>query len=96
MWLFGSIASLIIQQKVTDPTSGYQAMNQVTVTVDDLSRLGNVSDTLVRSGANQVGGISFTIADPKPLADRARTAAVNDAMAKARTLAMAAVRYWTG
>ena len=69
---------------------GYQAMNQVTVTVDDLARLGSVSDTLVRSGANQVGGISFSIADPKPLADRARTAAVNDAMAKARTLAMAA------
>jgi len=70
--------------------TAYQAINQVTVIVDDLSRLGSVSDTLVRSGANQVGGISFGIADPKPLADRARTAAVNDAMAKARTLATAA------
>jgi glycosyltransferase involved in cell wall biosynthesis len=28
MWLFGTIASLIIKQKVTDPTSGYQAMNR--------------------------------------------------------------------
>jgi glycosyltransferase involved in cell wall biosynthesis len=28
MWLFGMIASLIIKQKVTDPTSGYQAMNR--------------------------------------------------------------------
>jgi glycosyltransferase involved in cell wall biosynthesis len=28
MWLFGTIASLIIRQKVTDPTSGYQAMNR--------------------------------------------------------------------
>jgi uncharacterized protein YggE len=70
--------------------TGYQAINQVTVTVDDLSKLGSISDTLVRSGANQVGGISFSIADPKPLAERARTAAVNDAMAKARTLAAAA------
>ena len=70
--------------------TGYQATNQVTVIVDDLSKLGTISDTLVRSGANQVGGIQFSIADPKPLADRARTAAVNDAMAKARTLAMAA------
>jgi uncharacterized protein YggE len=70
--------------------TAYQAINQVTVIVDDLAKLGGVSDTLVRSGANQVGGISFSIADPKPLADRARTAAVNDAMAKARTLAMAA------
>jgi uncharacterized protein YggE len=70
--------------------TGYQAINQVTVIVDDLSKLGSVSDTLVRSGANQVGGIAFSIADPKPLADRARTAAVNDAMEKARTLATAA------
>ena len=28
MWFFGAIASLIIRQKVTDPTSGYQAMNR--------------------------------------------------------------------
>ncbi len=28
MWLFGTIASLIIRQKVTDPTSGFQAMNR--------------------------------------------------------------------
>ncbi len=28
MWLFGMIASLIIKQKVTDPTSGFQAMNR--------------------------------------------------------------------
>jgi glycosyltransferase involved in cell wall biosynthesis len=28
MWLFGIIASLIIEQNVTDPTSGYQAMNR--------------------------------------------------------------------
>jgi len=27
MWLFGTIASLLIKQKVTDPTSGYRAMN---------------------------------------------------------------------
>jgi hypothetical protein len=28
MWLFGTIASVLIKQKVTDPTSGYQAMNR--------------------------------------------------------------------
>jgi uncharacterized protein YggE len=70
--------------------TGYQATNQITVTIDDLSKLGAISDTLVRSGANQMGGISFSIADPRPLTDRARTAAVNDATGKARTLATAA------
>ena len=69
---------------------GYQVSNNVTVTVDDLTKVGPTLDALVRSGANQLGGIQFTIADPKPLAERARTAAVADGAAKARTLAMAA------
>jgi uncharacterized protein len=69
---------------------GYQVSNQVSVTVDDLAKLGPALDALVRSGANQLGGVSFAIADPKPLAERARAAAVGDAAAKARTLAGAA------
>jgi uncharacterized protein len=69
---------------------GYQVSNNVTVTVDDLTKVGPTLDALVRSGANQLGGIQFTIADPKPLAERARTLAVADGTAKARTLAMAA------
>jgi len=69
---------------------GYQVSNQVSVTVDDLTKLGPALDALVRSGANQLGGVSFSIANPKPLAERARAAAVADAMAKAKTLAMAA------
>ena len=70
--------------------TGYQVTNELTITVDDLSKLGTISDTLVHNGANQLGGVAFTIADPKPLTDRARTAAVNDARAKAQTLAAAA------
>lgn len=69
---------------------GYQVSNNVTVTVDDLTKVGSTLDALVRSGANQLGGIQFTIADPKPLAERARTLAVVDGAAKARTLATAA------
>jgi uncharacterized protein len=70
--------------------TGYQVSNQVTVTVDDLSKLGPALDLLVRSGANQVGSVFFSVADPKPLAQRARAEAVADAAAKARTLATAA------
>jgi uncharacterized protein YggE len=68
----------------------YNVSNQVTVTVDDLSKLGPALDAMVKSGANQLGGIAFMIANPKPLADRARAAAVADGAAKARTLAQAA------
>ena len=76
----------------TEPRNiiGYQVSNQVSVTVDDLTKLGPALDALVRNGANQLGGVSFAIADPKPLAERARAAAVTDAAAKARTLAGAA------
>ena len=69
---------------------GYQVSNNVTVTVDDLTKVGPTLDALVRSGANQLGGIQFMVADPKPLAERARTLAVGDGAAKARTLATAA------
>lgn len=69
---------------------GYQVSNQVSVTVDDLAKLGPALDALVTSGANQLGGVAFSIANPKPLAERARAAAVTDAIAKARTLAAAA------
>ena len=69
---------------------GYQVSNNVTVTVDDLTKVGPTLDALVRSGANQLGGIQFMVADPKPLAERARAAAVADGTAKARTLATAA------
>jgi hypothetical protein len=69
---------------------GYQVSNQASVIVEDLSKLGAALDALVKSGANQLGGVAFSIANPKPLAERARSLAVADAMAKAKTLAMAA------
>jgi uncharacterized protein YggE len=69
---------------------GYQVSNNVSVTVDDLSKLGGAIDALVASGANSMGGISFTIRDPKPLLRQARDAAVKDAMDRASVYAKAA------
>ncbi|HEX3485349.1 MAG TPA: SIMPL domain-containing protein [Micropepsaceae bacterium] len=69
---------------------GYQVSNQASIIVEDLSKLGAALDALVKSGANQLGGVAFSIANPKPLAERARSLAVANAMAKAKTLAMAA------
>jgi uncharacterized protein YggE len=70
--------------------NSYRVSNQVTVIQDDVAKTGETLDALIRSGANQATGISFEIADPKPLMERARRAAVADAAAKARTLADAA------
>jgi len=69
---------------------GYQVSNTVTVTVDGIDHVGAALDALVASGANDVSGISFGVADTKPLEEKARRAAVADAMAKARTIADAA------
>ena len=69
---------------------GYRVSNQVSIVIDDLARLGEALDALVRSGANQLGGVSFSIADTKPLESQARREAVADAMAKAEELARAA------
>jgi len=68
---------------------GYEVSNSVTVTIDDLSKVGDAIDALVSSGANAMGGVSFAISDPKPLLKEARTAAVQDALDRAATLAKA-------
>ncbi|HEY1636923.1 MAG TPA: SIMPL domain-containing protein [Rhizomicrobium sp.] len=70
--------------------TGYQVSNTVSVTVDDLDRLGPALDVLVSSGANSLGDIGFGLRDPKPLEAQARTAAVRDAVQKAETMARAA------
>ncbi|MBM3517022.1 MAG: DUF541 domain-containing protein [Alphaproteobacteria bacterium] len=69
---------------------GYQVMNSVSVTVRDVAMLGTILDRLVAAVANQIGGISFTVAEPEALLDRARLAAVADAARKAALYATAA------
>ncbi len=68
----------------------YQVSNTVNVTVDDLTKVGPAIDALVASGANTLGGIGFTIRDPKPLMAEARAAAVKDAIDRAETMTKAA------
>lgn len=74
----------------TQHITGYQISNSLTVTVDDLSKLGATIDTLVAAGANSLGGISFTIRDSKPLLAEARDQAIKDATDRAEIYAKAA------
>lgn len=68
---------------------GYQAANQVTVTVRDLAKLGQAVDATVGAGANQVNGVSFGLADPSAAEDAARRQAVKALAAKANLYATA-------
>lgn len=69
---------------------GFRASNSVRVRLRDLDKAGEVVDEAVSSGANSLGGISFSFAEPKPLYDAARRDAVADARSRAELLADAA------
>jgi uncharacterized protein YggE len=69
---------------------GYTVSNSVTVLVRDLDRLGAVMDAVVSSGVNQMNGLNFTVAEPGPLRNEARKAAVAEARARAQLYADAA------
>lgn len=68
----------------------YQVSNTLTVRVRDIATVGEVIDSSVTLGVNQGGNITFTNDDPAAATTEARKRAVEDAMARARTLAEAA------
>jgi uncharacterized protein YggE len=74
----------------TPTVIGYVSNQTVSVKVRDLARVGPVIDTAVAAGANQVSGISFSVADPSAAASQARATAIADAKARATELANAA------
>jgi uncharacterized protein YggE len=69
---------------------GFGASNQVTVTVRQIGRVGEMLDRLVAAGATDVGNIAFLHSDLSKVLDQAREAAVADARRKAELYAHAA------
>ncbi|HEX9411616.1 MAG TPA: SIMPL domain-containing protein [Actinomycetota bacterium] len=68
----------------------YIAMNQVEVTVRDLTKVGHVIDRAVSAGANLAGGITFKLSNENKGRPDALAAAVQDARSQAEALAAAA------
>ena len=86
-----------VQPRYTNPRegqvaviNGYQVQNQVSVRARDLSRLGEVLDSLVSLGANQMRGLSFEVSKAETLRDEARKAAIANAKRRADLYAAAA------
>ena len=79
------------RENSTPKITSYQATNTVQVTVRDIGDLGDVLDALVASGANQVHGPSFDIADDEKneAYDEARRAALEKARGRAQMYAEA-------
>ena len=69
---------------------GYRASNRVTIRLRDVSKVASVIDTLVGAGANDIGGINFTVSQASKLLDEAREQAIADARRKAEIYAKAA------
>jgi uncharacterized protein YggE len=69
---------------------GYEVSNALSIRMRDLDKLGALLDRLVVVGANQIRNIELSVAEPGPLRDAARVAAVKDAVRKASLYAEAA------
>jgi uncharacterized protein YggE len=72
---------------VEPPAGFYRVSNMVQVTIRDLTKVGDVLDTAVKAGANNVWGLSFGLDETDSLEAQAREAAVKNAQARAETLA---------
>ena len=73
------------EQKLT----GFAASNQVTVTIRQIERVGEVTDRMVTAGATNISNLVFLHSDMSKLLDRARESAVADARRKAELYARA-------
>jgi len=67
--------------------TGYRVTNQVHIIVRDTKKLGDILDTVVSVGANQIGSISFGVSEPEALEDEARKQAIRNAIADAKLYA---------
>jgi uncharacterized protein YggE len=69
---------------------GYEAINRVTVIVDDLRLVGPVIDASLAAGANTLDGLTFGVRDMSAYRSQALKIAVQDAQATASAIASAA------
>ncbi len=68
---------------------GYEAVNSVTVIVDDLSMVGKIIDAALKNGANRVDDLSFGLRNKTAYQDEALRLAILDAKRKAEVAARA-------
>jgi uncharacterized protein YggE len=67
--------------------TGYNATNNVVVTVENVDQVGQVLDAAVQAGANQATNVRFGFKDETKLRNQALAAAATDARGKADALA---------
>lgn len=73
-----------------DQITGYRVSNTISVMLRDLSKVGEVIDVAIKTGATNVNSVRFTLADEEPWRDKALTLAVENGRRKAVVMATAA------
>jgi len=66
---------------------GYNAMNVVEVTTDDLQSVGKIVDAAMASGANEIQRLDFTVKNPETARAEALRRAAREAQANAQAMA---------
>jgi uncharacterized protein YggE len=66
---------------------GYQVTNAIMVQTTNIQQIGAIIDTAVQNGANRVSNIQFTVADEPKYYQQALSLALENAVAKAETIA---------
>lgn len=66
---------------------GYEANQSLSVKVRDLDKIGDILNAVTAAGANQSGGVNFTLDKPEKAQADARAQAIKQAEAKAKELA---------
>ncbi|MDD9935674.1 MAG: SIMPL domain-containing protein [Myxococcales bacterium] len=68
---------------------GFEVRNTLTITLDDPGKLDGLIGPALEAGATDLYGVTFTVQKDDALRERARAAAIEDAVGKARFMAQA-------
>ena len=66
---------------------GYQVTHMIQITTNSVAQAGAIVDTAAQNGANHIGGIQYSVAQPAYYEKQALSLAVRNAMDKAMTIA---------
>ena len=73
----------------TPKITGYQTLNRVTATVDEISLASKLIDAAINAGATAVDGVTFSVKDNQAIRERALAEASRKAYASAEAIAKA-------
>lgn len=75
------------QKQGSQVLDGFQATNNIDITVRNLSQVGPIVDTLVQAGANQIQNVNYLVSNPSVIRKQLYGDALADAKSQAQSIA---------